>query len=227
MKVLIVVILFIVSIPVWSHSTAVQKAMKSDSREVGLSLLEEFNNEDGAELARGIVYHNLCWNEDNIDWLNNSINLLTQAYEKDKNSLALGFLGSAITIRASFEYENNDVLKSLNSLEEGAKIIDKAVNASPESSDIRILRLINSVEVMESSPINRKKEIEVDIDFLQNRADQMEKDSLAELLYYKARYEIFIEDIDSALLSLEQSIRSSPNSKIGTLAQDLLLEWEE
>lgn len=197
------------------------------STKEGLLLIERWESIDNTELARGIVYHNICETDLNPEWIEKSLELLSQVYTKTGNPLALGYLGSAMTVKAGYQYENNQILKSVANLDEGAKKIDMAISLDTENVSLRFLRLINAIEVSESSPVSRDKVIEEDISYLVENASSLSSDEQGMLYYYKGRYLLNGDKIDEGLSSLEQSIRKSPGSSSGKLARELLLMWEE
>lgn len=227
MKKFLSLVLLLLSGILWSDSALLEKVMSANGIDENMAVINQVKGKSNEKLVTGIAYHNMAGDNLNLDYIEKAIELLEGEYIKNSDPLALGFWGSVITIRSSYEYNNNDVLKSLKSLEEGLKLIDKSVDIEPNSLDIRFLRLINGVEVAESSPLNRDEAINDDISYFDSKSDELSNDNLVQYLYYKSRFLILSEDIDGALYSLEKALTVAPGSTYAQLCEELLLEWEE
>lgn len=225
-SILILVFLMLASV-IWCSSSALERVMNASGISENMVIIDEVKGDNNSDLVMGIAYHNMAGEGLNSDFIKKSIELLEGEYKRSDNPLALGFWGSALTIRSSYEYNSDDVLKSLSSLEKGLSLIDKSVEIDPTSLDIRFLRLINSVEVAESSPLNRDDVIEEDIKYFDSILGELSKDNLAQYLYFKARYQILSDDVDEAIFSLERALTVAPGSDYAVLCDELLLEWEE
>lgn len=201
-------------------------AQEDYSIEEGLSLISKWEKLDNTELYRGIVYHNLASMKLKEDWIEKSITLLSNEYNRSKKAIALGYWGSILTVKADYQINKNDIIGSVTSLEKGSFLIDDSIKQDPNNINNRFLRLLNGVQVSESSPFDRGKAIEEDISFLENFKDLNDQQK-STLCYYAGRYYLFKDNIDKGLRYLEDSIKAAPYSNYANLSRDLLLEWEE
>lgn len=211
----------------YGESFYIDEAQGDYSLEDGLSLIDKWKGEADTELARGIVYHNICSFDLNPEWIEESISLLTTVYEETNNPLALGYLGSAITLKAGYQYEINQIMKSVSSLDEGAKKIDQAISMDKEDISLRFLRLINAIEVSETSPVSRDQVILEDLDYIRKELEKLDSEEQSLYYYYKGRYLLNRDNIEEGILCLEKSIRKSSDTSSAKLARELLLVWEE
>lgn len=227
MRKIIILLVLISSSLLWSNTVLLEEVMGATGKERNLKLLKEVKGSDNEELLKGIIYHNISTEDLDPQKIEKSIQLLKNYYNKSENPIALCYWGSALAIRSSYEFNNSQVIKSLDSLGEGLKLIDKSIDLDRKNIDLRFIRLIIGVEVSEESPINRDKTIKSDIKFFDKNSKKLSKDNVSQYLYYKARYLILRDEIDGAIKSLEKAIKVSPNSIYAGYCEELLLDWEE
>ncbi len=178
------------------------------------------------DLYVGIVYHNLT-RLNPEKYIDKALRCLEAAYNNSKAPLALAYYGSALTLQAGIYADEGDIFKATALLEKGINFIDEAVGHAPDLSDLRFLRLVNSVALSEASPLNRMDMAKQDLSVLESRYNSFNARQKAVFRLYQAKIAIFDGRIEDALGSLEQSIRECPHSDIAKQAEALLAEWEE
>lgn len=203
------------------------KAMSINSEAEGLTLLEKWSDKKDSEVYKGVIYHNLCSFDLRIDWIEKGLSLLQESYESTGNPLALGYLGSLITIKGNYQIYKNDVIGAVESLKTGGEKIDKAIDLDGDNISLRFLRLINGIEVSESSPMDRSHVVKKDLAYLERRIKELTDNDKSMLYYYKGRFLLKNDSINKGLTSLEKSLNFSHKSTYAKLSRELLYVWEE
>jgi len=144
-----------------------------------------------------------------------------------ESPIAKAYYGSIITLEASEYAKKKDVLKALELLSDGTKLIDAAVTQSPDIPDIRFLRMENSYEVSQSSPLNRYKAMKQDVDWLDAHKTQFEAKERGIIELYKGFYYVKAKKIDDALSAFDACIEISPKSKEAVEAQKQIDRYAE
>ena len=144
-----------------------------------------------------------------------------------ESPIAKAYYGSLITLEASGYAEKKDVLKALALLSDGTKLIDAAIKRAPDVPDIRFLRMENSYEVSQSSPLNRYKAMKQDIDWLDAHKTQFEAKERGVLELYKGFYYARAKKMDDAMSAFDECIRISPESMEAAEAQKQIDRYAE
>ena len=176
------------------------------------------------ELYSGIALHNIC--RDNSELQKKAIEILENSYKHSSSPLALGYLGSVVTMQGGTASLNGNLITATTSLAKGISLIDEAISTQPDSVHLRFLRLFNSLDVSDSSPVSRMKEDESDIDWLSGHLNGVEKDE-ALLLLARGRLALARGEYDDAFTFLEKTIMTAPGSTAAAQADDLLWLLEE
>ncbi len=209
----------------------------------GLSLINEVNEKGGISngLYLGIIYHNLA--RQNPDkYLKKALTVLNEYYRKSTNALSYGYYGSAVTIEASAIYKkasivtnkegeivtNRDIVGASSKVDEGCRIIDQAVTNDPGNISLRFLRLINSLNVSQSSPFKRYAIAREDCRYLFENyykgADNYWKAQLQLLAGKTAACEGKLEE---ALSHFEKVLQILPGSPAALEAKKYISRYEE
>ncbi len=146
---------------------------------------------------------------------------------KDGSSLALGYYGSVVTMEADVASANKKMLKALALLKEGTGYIDEAIKLSPELIDLRFIRIETSYEISLSSPMNRFKEMKIDIEWLSARTSALDASERGVLELYRGLYLARAKKIDEALDAFDKCIEISPGSPEAAEAKKQIARYAE
>jgi tetratricopeptide (TPR) repeat protein len=176
-----------------------------------------------SDLAEGIRYHDLS-RVNPAGNLNKGKNLLGPL--KDKDPVARGYYGSLLTLEADAQNKQKKVMKAMELLEEGTTLMDEAVERSPNTEDLRFLRMINSYELSASSPLNRYKVMKEDIDWLDANRSSLESSGKGTLDLYKGLYFMKARKPDEGIAAFKSCIAVSPGSDEAKEAAKQLARYE-
>ncbi len=143
------------------------------------------------------------------------------------NPLAKAYYGSLITLEAGEVYKAGDEIKSASLLVEGTRHIDEAIASSPDLKDLRYIRLAGSYEISASSPMNRYKEMKMDLDWFDTQQGTLTKDERATVELYRGLYLIKAKRLESALDAFDACIALSPQSEMAATARKELALYGE
>ncbi len=176
------------------------------------------------KITEGIRYHNLARTEPegNIEKGKEILGPLQKKF-----SLAKAYYGSLITLEAGVYAKNKNGLKALALLSEGTGLIDEAVKADPDFAEIHFLRMENSYEVSEASPLNRYKIMKKDIDWLTEREAGFEPVNRGILYLYTGYYNLKARKMDAALAAFDACIAVSPGSPEAAAAEKQKARYAE
>ena len=166
-------------------------------------------SEAKSDLAEGIRYHDLS-RVDPAGNLNKGKSLLGPL--KDKDPVARGYYGSLLTIEADSQNKKKKVMKAMELLEEGTTFMDEAIESSPNTEDLRFLRMINCYELTASSPLNRYKVMKDDIDWLDANRSSLQTSGKGTLDLYKGLYFMKARKPDEGIAAFKSCIAVSPGS---------------
>jgi len=191
---------------------------------LGVLVIAAFFANDRRAIEEGIALHNAAevTPEGNIERGKAILAPLI-----DKYPIAKGYYGSLITLEAGVWEKNKKAIKATTCLENGTALIDEAVEAGPEISDLRFLRMINSYELSVKSPMNRYKVMKTDIDWLSSRRSTLEAHDQSLLDLYKGLYLIKARKLSEAIASFESCIAVAPGSSEAEEAQKQLNKYGE
>lgn len=178
-------------------------------------------------LEEGIRLHDLTSLELDADMIEDGLEILESVYSRDGDVEALAYWGSMETLKSNLLYKKGDLVTSLAFLESGSKKIDQAVEMAPDNIDVRLLRVINGLEVSESSPVNRSTLVSEDVVYLSNHIKEISDELLISYYYYSGVYHLEYGDIDSGLTNIERVLQEGKTSGFYKEASHLLLKWEE
>lgn len=178
-------------------------------------------------LEEGIRLHDLSNLELDEERIESGLTILESVYSENGDVEALAYWGSMETIKSNLLYERGDLMTSLVYLESGSSKIDQAVMLAPDNIDVRLLRMINGLEVSESSPVNRSELVLEDVTYLTNHKENLSSEELVIFYYYSGVYHLQYGDIDKGLTYLERVLQQGRTTSFYKEATNLLLKWEE
>jgi tetratricopeptide (TPR) repeat protein len=215
---------FIFSLPA---DPLLEKALGNYTEQEGLTFIKELKAAGKqVDLYIGIVYHNLSMSNPE-KYASLALIHLEAAYENGNSNLALGYWGSALTIRAGIAAAGGDIGNAMTDLELGVQKIDAALANDASNITLRFLRIINSIELKESSPLNRLDLAKEDIRYLKTHYDTFVDSYKSLYKLCEGKLALAENRIQDALSCLEQAIQLNPQSAAAREAQAILLEWEE
>lgn len=175
-------------------------------------------------IEEGIRYHNLAETnpKENIE---KGKEILLPLIET--SALAKGYYGSLITLEAGVYESEKNVIKAVQYLEKGTTLLDEAVLASPDNFDLRFLRMINSYELSNKSPMNRYKIMKTDIDWLESGRVSLSSGAVGLLDLYTGLYLVKARKLGPAIDAFESCIEVSPGSPEALEAQKQLDRYGE
>ncbi len=207
--------------------TLLEKALDNYTEQEALKFIQELKaSGKQADLYPGIVYHNLSRHYPE-KYLHHALTHLQAAYENNHDPVALAYWGSALTMRAGMAADSGDLASAIADLEQGIQKIDTAVNKNTANVLLRFLRMINSLEVTENSPLDRLAVAKEDLQYLQAHYNAFNNSNKSLYKLCEAKIAIQEDSIEYALSCLEQAIRLNPQSATAREAKAILLEWEE
>lgn len=210
------------------YYSILQNIIDTDDESQLLSIVEKWQktNDEISPLFIGIAYHNLAlidsekYSKLAVEWL--------EKYKGAKfTSICMAYKGSAITLIGNALAKKKDFIGASARLNEGFKLIDKAVNLDPENIIIRFLRSENGMEITESTPFNRSKEVEQDLNFLSTKLTSFSPLSRAQYYLLLGRLKIYQKKIAEAIAALKMVIKEAPDSKYAKKARQLLAKLED
>jgi tetratricopeptide (TPR) repeat protein len=139
---------------------------------------------------------------------------------------AKAYLGSLITLEASETSRSNPV-KSLAQLSEGLGLVDEALAEKPEDMTIRMLRIINSTKVGETSPVKQWNKVAEDIRWFHGIWSRLDPSFKADVSLYEGIYNIKTGEIETALDAFDRCIELAPNTPSAKTAAQYLSRYGE
>jgi hypothetical protein len=211
----------------YADSPMIAKVQGSYSEPEGLALVSEISTIHDAQknLYLGIVYHNIA----NLDtpkkeeYVQKALSFLSPY--NGKNAIGTAYYGSAVTILGSVNSKKGNLIEALKNLNKGTKIIDAAVVMSPESIDVRIVRIQNAIGVSKASPVKRWTIARSDISYLLRKTRSMSPDLLANLYCSSGEVNIGEKKNAAAISDFCRAVETSPDSPGGKRARELLAKY--
>ena len=197
----------------------------------GKALIVEIEKSNSADkdLYCGIVYHNLANGaaqiEQREEYATKAIALLSKY--RDGDAVGRAYLGSVITIMGGVSASKKKLMDALKKLDEGAKLIDSAVEKSPENISVRMVRIQNAVGVSKTSPMKRWTVARTDVDFLKKNENKLNSTYKANLYYYSGEVYIGEKKTNEALKDYSAAVKFAPESVSGVLARKALAKYSE
>ena len=185
-----------------------------------------FAGSENSQIQKGIELHNLsrsAQGEASDVMIDESLAVLEPFIEKE--SLARAYYGSALTIKAG-NYAKKSPIKALMNLKKGSKLIDEAVKKDNDNIELCILRLENGIDVSRGSPVKRYTVIREDVDYFiaQKKISLLGDELKAEVYLFCGHYYLDSKDSDNARKYFELAYNSSPDSKFGKDAKEMLAQ---
>jgi hypothetical protein len=177
-------------------------------------------DQGGDRLARGIQMHNAI-NAGDDSQIEAALSLLGSD-GWDRPNLALAYHGSVLTLEAAKAKKEGKLLTALGLLNAGVKEIDEALRRDPTMVELHILRMENSMALVETSPVNRKKEAGEDIDFLRGQWNSLGAEWKATVELDSGRLALANKHINEALSSWRKATQEAPLSDAANRAKKLL-----
>jgi len=178
-----------------------------------------------SKLFRGIAWHNAARSDARA--VDTGIPLLESAWKTQGQPLALGYLGSLLTIRAGIAAQKGNLIGATEDLSRGLSLLDESIRISPDSLDLHILRLNNSISVSDQSPADRSEAVSEDLDFLEKGLPSLPPEIKSLYYYCRGRTAIDDEMWDEGFALLEEAIRSGSGTPFAREAEKLLWQLEE
>jgi tetratricopeptide (TPR) repeat protein len=206
----------------------IKEAISCSSEDLGKKLIHKYDKlkDPRKQLYQGIVYHNLgagCCPQ----YIQKAVETTQAAFERGKYPLALGYLGSSLTIQAREFYEAGDLTSAMEKLQEGILKLDQAIQQGPEDMDLRVLRISHSVQISKAAPIDRYDKIEEDLGFFNSRLAQLPKELKAFFFMYSGLVEKRKNKIPEAMKYFEKVIRVAPKTPYAVRAKKLIKTLEK
>lgn len=183
-------------------------------------------NDENAPLFVGVAYHNLAlidsekYSKLSIEWIDK--------YKGSRfASVALAYKGSAITLVANALSKKKDFMGAAAKLNEGFELLDKAIKIDPNNVTIRFLRAENGMEITQTTPFNRSKVVEEDLNFLTTKLNSFSSLQKAQYYLLLGKLKLFQKKISEAIAALKQVIKEAPDSKYAKTARQLLAKLED
>ena len=180
-------------------------------------------DQNGDRLARGIRAHNAI-NAGDDSQIEAALSLLGPD-GWDRPNLALAYHGSVLTLEAARAKKEGKLMEALGLLDSGTKEIDEALRRDPAMIDLRILRMENSMALVEGSPVDRKKEASEDIDFLRGQWNSLGAEWKATVELDSGRLALANKRINEALSSWRKATQEAPDSDAANRARKLLARY--
>ena len=180
-------------------------------------------DQDATRLAQGIKAHDAI-NSGDDSQIGSALKLLGPEGWARPN-LALGYHGSVVTLAASKAKKDGKLADALRLIDEGTQEIDEAVRRDPSAIALRILRMENSIALVETSPVDRKAFVSTDIAALQGRWGELDADSRAVVDLDSGRLSLVNKKISEALASWRKAIKDAPDSDAAKRAKKLIARY--
>lgn len=174
-------------------------------------------------LERGIQAHNQALSGDS-----SAIELALSLLGPDgweRPAMALGYHGSALTLKAQAAMKDGKALAALSLIDSGAKEMDAAVKSDPGNIELRVLRLENSIALIESSPVDRKPAARDDIAALEAAASSLSPEVAAIVDLDKGRLALKEKRVGEAMAAWRSAVRRAPGSEAASRARVLLARY--
>jgi hypothetical protein len=178
-----------------------------------------------AALVTGITRHNLAV-ENPARWTAAAVEALEKC-AKTGDPIALGYYGSALTIKAGLLSGKGDIAGATAVLKEGIGKMDQAVRAVPDSRLLRFLRAENAVSVSESSPFARWDVAEADVSAIEKSSLPLQAEDRARIETIRGRIALGKGDAAGAMRRFEAAIRTAPESPAAATARRMMEDFEE
>jgi tetratricopeptide (TPR) repeat protein len=174
-------------------------------------------------LAQGIKAHNAGLAGDSAS-IGEALRLLGPD-GWDRPPLALAYHGSAITLLASLAKKEGDLMKALTRIDEGTKEIDAALALDAGDPDMRILRMENSVALVESSPVDRRPQAIADIAWLRAKWTELKPEDRSVVELDSGNLALADRRLGEAMACWRKAIREAPESDAASRAKKLLKRY--
>jgi hypothetical protein len=189
----------------------------------GLPVSAQTAGEADARLRRGMEAHNQA-SVGTPGALARALELLgPEGWTRPPRALA--YHGSAVTLQARDANAAGKLMQALAFIEAGAKEIDEAVRLEPGNMEIRILRLENSLALLEGSPVDRSGAADEDIAILAARASDLAPETAAILELDRGRLSLHRRRLNEALGFWRAAVRAAPESDAARRARALLARY--
>ena len=143
----------------------------------------------------------------------------------DRPPLGQAYHGSAVTLEASVAKKAGKLIKALTLIDEGTKEIDSAEALDPGSIALRLLRIENSLALVEGSPVDRKPQATGDISYLRTRWTELKPEEKAIVDLDSGRLSLADRRLGEAMASWRAAIRDAPDSDAASRARKLLAHY--
>ncbi|MCR4422644.1 MAG: hypothetical protein GYA61_03655 [Spirochaetales bacterium] len=224
------IFLFVCSINCYAEDpiNIIEKIIDTEEEQDLLKFVELYksSNDENAPLYVGLAYHNLSL-IDSIKYSSFAVDWLLKYNGKKFYSIALAYRGSAVTLVANALSKKGNLIGAASKLDEGFKLMDKAIKEDSSNIIIRFLRAENGIEITETTPFDRSKIVEEDLNFLKDKLTNFSNLQKAQYYLILGRLKIYQKKIPEAISALKQVIKEAPDSKYAKKAKQLLAKLED
>ncbi len=189
---------------------------------VGSSWPQSAGGED-SRLLQGIRAHNQAFGGDP-----NALSLALKLLGPEgwnRSPLALAYHGSALTLQAQSAKAAGKLMEALSLIDAGTKEMDEAVRVDSANLSIRVLRLENSLALIEGSPVDRSQQAKEDIEVLAARVLELSPEAGAIVDLDRGRLALSERRLEAALGLWRAAIRAAPDSEAAARARKLLARY--
>ncbi len=228
MKKLRIILIFLMTLSVTGELFASlrKEAVHVNTESEATAFISRAGSDPEKDLLLGIVYHNLA-RANQGRYISLAKNHLQRSWKSTSSPLALGYLGSVITLEGSVYSRKGNVVRASAKVEEGKKLIDRAVSMDSSSLFLRFLRIGNAIGVSEASPFKRYDVARKDLDFLAGKLGMLDDRSRSLYHMYSGKVAMARNKINEALAAFERSIRSAPRAPYAVESRKMIRILEE
>ncbi len=179
-----------------------------------------------AKLYAGIALHNLARINPGR-WAKESAEILASYRGTKFQALAMAYQGSTLTLVASFYSVSGNLAGATAKLAEGFTLMDKAVKADGADATIRTMRAENGLEISETTPFSRTKEVGEDLKALSASVESMGPEAKSNYWLMSGRLCLLQKNVKAAMDFLYKAVSSAPDSPSARKAKILLARMED
>jgi hypothetical protein len=143
----------------------------------------------------------------------------------DRPPLALAYHGSALTLEAAMAKREGKLMAALDLIGSGTKEIDQAMRLDPKGFETRVVRMENSLALLETSPSDRSAQAAEDIAYLRSIWADLVPEVKATVELDEGRLAIHQKRLSDALAAWRKATREAPGSEAAGRAKKLLARY--
>jgi hypothetical protein len=132
---------------------------------------------------------------------------------RETDPLAEAYYGCLCTIEAGIYADKKKLIKTMSLLKQGAAFMDEAVERAPDQSEIRFIRMVNSYDLSESSPVNRDRVMAEDVAWFKTRESRFDAKNRGIIRLYTGLHRLRTCKTNEAREAFSACIAISPGSE--------------